>query len=176
MPFLVAVLLAILNARSGAPPSDRPRGTSGPLLTHNEPKWAYRRAVPWRLRIPAEPRARLPILLLLALALFLLVIAAVLNAGAGPQAPSKVPVAESFYDSQVAKDASDAARDAEVLAPTENTDVALTPADGDSAEQDESADNLPPLPSGYVLDAKASKAAPAETKSWRDMPVDERQP
>lgn len=85
-------------------------------------------------------------------------------------------MAESFYDSQEAKDASDAARDAEVLAPTENTDVALTPADGDSAEQDESADNLPPLPSGYVLDAKASKAAPAETKSWRDMPVDERQP
>lgn len=139
VPFLIAVLLAILNARSGAPLIDQPRGTSGLLLTHNKPKWAYRRAVPWRLIIPAEPRARAPMLLLLPLALILLVIAVALSAGLG--APSRgtnsLPTSGSAADSEAAI-ATDAAKPDNDEAPVswERASDTLTPLEEDPNEQD----------------------------------------
>lgn len=143
VPFLVAVLLAILNARSGAPSINRPRGTSGPLLTHNKPKWAYRRAVPWKLIIPAEPRARATIMLTLAFALYLLAVAIAQNAGTELELPSATPMTESIDDPQEAKDALDVEagdwRDS------------VTP-----VEPEEPAGERPPPPPGYQRDAPST--------------------
>lgn len=142
VPFLVAVLLAILNARRGAPLIDRPTGTNGPLLTHNKPKSAYRRSVPWRLIIPAEPRARAAILLTLVFALYLLAVAISQDGGAATALDAARPGTSEASDPVEAGGWRDK----------------VTP-----VAQAETADNLPPLPPGYVLDAKVSKAAPAET-------------